>query len=63
MEREVVMLSRLSVRLRKFAGDEDGAAIVEYAILVALIALVAIVVVTTLGSKVSEKFSELASKL
>jgi pilus assembly protein Flp/PilA len=55
-------MRRLTDAVRTFAGDEEGAAIVEYAILVALIALVAIVVVATLGTKVSEKFSELESK-
>lgn len=55
-------MRRLTDAVRTFAGDEEGAALVEYAILVALIALVAIIVVATLGNKVSEKFSELESK-
>lgn len=55
-------MRRLIDAVRRFAGDEEGAAIVEYAVLVALIAIVAIVVVATLGNKVSEKFSELESK-
>jgi Flp pilus assembly pilin Flp len=55
-------MRRLIDAVRRFAGDEEGAAIVEYAILVALIAIVAILVVATLGNKVSEKFSEFESK-
>lgn len=55
-------MRRLTDAVRTFVGDEEGAAIVEYAILVALIALVAILVVATLGNKVSEKFSELEAK-
>ena len=46
-----------------FIADEDGAALAEYGILVAFIAIVAIVAVTLFGSKISEKFSEYASKL
>jgi pilus assembly protein Flp/PilA len=53
----------MSQRLEKFLADEEGAAIVEYAFLVALIALVAIAVVALFGSKVAEKFSDLVSKL
>jgi Flp pilus assembly pilin Flp len=53
----------MSQRLESFLADEEGAAIVEYAFLVALIALVAIVVVASFGSKVAEKFSDLVSKL
>lgn len=55
-------MRRLIDAVRRFAGDEEGAALVEYAILVALIAIVAILVVATLGNKVSEKFSEFESK-
>jgi len=55
-------MRRLIDAVRRFAGDEEGAAIVEYAVLVALIAIVAILVVATLGNKVSEKFSEFESK-
>jgi pilus assembly protein Flp/PilA len=44
-------------------SDEDGASMVEYALLVALIAIVAIVAVTVLGQEVSEEFSQVASTL
>lgn len=57
------MRKSLTRRLRLFVREEEGAALVEYAFLVALIAMVAIVVVATLGSRVSEKYSEFASKL
>jgi pilus assembly protein Flp/PilA len=56
-------MRRLPGAMIRFAKDEDGAALVEYALLVALLALVVIVAMTTLGTKVSEKLSELASKL
>lgn len=47
----------------RFLRDEDGAALVEYGILVALIATIALVVVATVGNKVSEKFSAIAASL
>ncbi len=42
---------------------EDGASLVEYALLVALIAVVAIVAITVVGTSVSETFSEIADDL
>ena len=45
-------------RIKDLFVDEDGAALVEYALLVGLIACVAILAITTLGSKVSKKFSD-----
>ena len=48
----------------RFAGDdEEGASLVEYALLVALIAVVAVVAVTVLGETVSENFSDIADQL
>lgn len=45
------------------AGDEDGASLVEYALLVALIAIVCIAAVTFVGSSASTKFSNVGSSL
>ncbi len=42
----------------RFIGDEDGASMVEYALLVALIAVVVIAAALFLGNQISEKFSE-----
>ncbi len=44
-------------------SDEDGASMVEYALLVALIAIVAIVAVTFVGTSVSSTFDTIGSKL
>jgi pilus assembly protein Flp/PilA len=44
-----------------FIGNEEGAALAEYGILVAFIAIVAIVAVTFFGTKISSKFSQLAN--
>jgi len=42
----------------RFAVDENGASMVEYALLVALIAMVVIAGAVFFGSELSEKFSE-----
>ena len=47
----------------RFARTERGASLVEYALLVALIAVVCIVAITFIGSRASDKFSEVGSKL
>lgn len=46
-----------------FGRSERGAALVEYALLVALIAVVCIAAITILGNKTSDKFSQVGSKL
>ncbi len=43
--------------------DEEGATMVEYALMLALIAIVAILVVTVLGTKVSQTFDSAQSQL
>ncbi len=43
--------------------SERGAALVEYALLVALIAVVCIAAITLLGKSANSKFSEVASKI
>jgi len=49
--------------LRRFANDDEGAALVEYGMLVGLIAVICIVAVTALGTEVSTAFSTIASAL
>jgi pilus assembly protein Flp/PilA len=43
--------------------DEEGATMVEYGLLVALIAMVALVAVQTLGQHVSTLFSNVANSI
>lgn len=43
--------------IRDVLADDEGATMVEYAIMVSLIAAVCIAVVTTLGQNVSNEFS------
>ena len=47
----------------KILRDEQGATMVEYGIMVALIAAVCIAVVTTLGQNVSNAFSTVNASL
>ena len=44
--------------MRRFLNEEEGATMVEYAIMVALIAVVSILVVTALGGKVASNFQQ-----
>jgi pilus assembly protein Flp/PilA len=46
-------------KARAFIREDEGAALAEYAILIAFIAIVAIVAVTFFGSAISVKFSSL----
>ena len=46
---------------KRFLRSDHGAALAEYGILVAFIAIVAITAVTFFGSKISAKFSGLAT--
>ncbi len=47
----------------RFGDTERGAALVEYALLLALIAVVCIVALTTLGDKASSKFNAVGNSL
>jgi pilus assembly protein Flp/PilA len=49
--------------INRFRRDDEGAALVEYGMLVGLIAVICVVAVTTLGTEVSTAFSKIASSL
>lgn len=49
--------------LKQLRREEEGAALVEYGMLVGLIAVICVVAVTTLGTEVSTAFSTIASAL
>ena len=49
--------------INRFRRDDEGAALVEYGMLVGLIAVICVVAVTTLGTEVSTAFSNIASAL
>ena len=47
----------------RFSGDERGASLVEYALLVALIAVVCLVAIAFLGRSASSRFSSVGSSV
>ena len=51
-------MSKLIAAAKSFVREEDGAAMVEYALLVGLIAVVSILVITALGDSVWKVFDE-----
>ena len=50
-------------RIKKLFKDEEGATMVEYALMLALIAAVCIIVVTSIGTSASGKFGEVNDAL
>jgi pilus assembly protein Flp/PilA len=53
----------LSYLQARFAKTERGAALVEYALLLALIAVVCIVALTTLGDQAAQKFTDVGASI
>jgi pilus assembly protein Flp/PilA len=49
--------------INRLHRDDEGAALVEYGMLVGLIAVICVVAVTTLGTEVSTAFSKIATAL
>jgi pilus assembly protein Flp/PilA len=59
----VVMLSNGWNVLSSWIKDEEGASLVEYVLMVALIAVVCIAAVTLLGNAAKDKFNFTAEKI
>jgi Flp pilus assembly pilin Flp len=59
MKIAVQLVARFSGRLRGFERDESGQALVEYALLIALISIVAIGAVQAFGLGVSGLYSKI----
>lgn len=51
------LLNKIQTKMPSFFKKEEGATMVEYAIMVALIAVVSIAIITTLGRSVSSTFN------
>ena len=49
--------------VRSFVVDEQGATAIEYALLASLMALALVTVLTTLGTRLSQEFSEISGAL
>jgi pilus assembly protein Flp/PilA len=50
-------MREIKVRIKRLMSNEDGAALIEYGMLVLLVALLCIVAVKSIGSKVSNGFN------
>ena len=49
--------------VKRFVADDEGAAMVEYGLLVGLIAVVCVAVLTTLGTTIQGKFQAIINAL
>ena len=56
-------MKSLSQSVRRFVKGEEGATLVEYALLVALIAVVCIAAISSLGGAISEQFSDIEAAI
>ncbi len=56
-------LTKLYVRLQTTMKDEKGAAMAEYALLLALIAVVCLIAVGNIGTAANTKFTTIATEL
>ena len=56
-------MTSIKKAVSNFVSNEDGAALVEYALLVALIAIICILGVTFLGRSISSKFKTIGDNL
>ena len=56
-------MNRLTAIARNFVKEEEGAALLEYGMLVLLIAVLCIVAIKTIGSKISNGFNTVSTNL
>jgi pilus assembly protein Flp/PilA len=49
--------------VNRFASDESGATAIEYGLIAALISVVIIGVLSTIGTRLSAKFNQIATQL
>ncbi|MHB9038390.1 MAG: Flp family type IVb pilin [Armatimonadota bacterium] len=52
------MVAKMIDKAKWLYKDEEGATMVEYALLIALIAVVSIAIITILGTNIRSKFTE-----
>ena len=57
------MLRMWTALQSRFVADEEGASLVEYALLVALIAVVALIAIRFVGTQVSTGFNSIGQEL
>lgn len=57
------ILQRFAARARDFSRNDEGATMVEYGLMVALIAIVCIGAVTTIGTNLNSVFVDIGNSL
>ena len=50
-------------KIKNFVANESGATAIEYALIASLIAIALVTILTNLGSRLSQEFSEISSAL
>jgi pilus assembly protein Flp/PilA len=63
MEMVKLIPTRLAYSLAALRSGEDGQAMVEYALILALVSVAAVAILSTLGGSVSSIFSEINADL
>jgi len=58
-----ISMKKLAGGFRSFVKDEDGATMVEYGIMIALIAAICVGIVTTLGTQIKAAFTTTSGAL
>ncbi len=56
-------MKNIIAQANRFLRDEEGATMVEYGLMVALIAIVCIGAVTTIGTNLNNVFTDIGNKL
>ena len=56
-------MRRFALEIRKFLSSEDGPTAVEYAVMLALIIVVCLVAISSVGTKASTTFSDVAASI
>ena len=56
-------MSKLTALAKRFVADEEGATMVEYGMMVALIAAVCIGIVTTLGTNIQSNITSVSTAI
>ena len=49
--------------LKKFLSNNDGATAIEYALIASLIAIALVTILTNLGTRLSQEFSQISNAL
>lgn len=63
MPSELWGVEEMKTLVKQLWSEEDGATIIEYVLLAALIAVVAIAAITTLGNNVKGQYENVAGKV